>query len=437
MLASIRSNHLTRMRTGASLAWLVFALALMILGSGCAAVTNPVAEGIPVRRLPAEYLAKPKEEARTIPLTLLRQQPPDAYRLDAEDTLGIFIEDVVGKKDQVPPLRIPEQGNLPPAVGYPYVVTEEGTLLLPLIKPLQVKGLTIPEVRDAIIKAYTSEKRKILARDPDTGEVVNQVLVSLMRPRTIRVQVDRQDTGAISVGSGSVTNSKRGSGASVDLPAYENDVLTAINRTGGLPGLDAVNEILIERNDPAAKGDPTAPPLVIRIPLRMRDGDVLPFQPSDVILKKGDVVFIEARDTEVYYTAGLLFPRQFVLPRDYDLRVVDAISIANGPLVNGIISQNQLSGQITPSGLGSPSASRVTVLRQTKDNRQIPIIVDLNRALNDPRENIILAAGDVLSMQESPGEAATRYLTTALRYNIIYSFLNQKNLIGTGSATGP
>jgi hypothetical protein len=169
----------------------------------------------------------------------------------------------------------------------------------------------------------------------------------------------------------------------------------------------------------------------------MRDGDVLPFQPTDVILKKGDVVFIEARDTEVYYTAGLLLPRQFVLPRDYDLRVVDAISIAGGPLVNGIISQNNLTGVITPSGLGSPSASRVTVLRQTKGYGQIPIIIDLNRALNDPRENIILAAGDVLVMQESPGEATTRYLTTALRYNIIWSFLNQKNLLGTGNASGP
>jgi protein involved in polysaccharide export with SLBB domain len=427
---------LTRLQADLRFAGLAFALALAVFGSGCAALTNPVAEGIPVKRLPAEYLAKPKDQSRTIPLTLLRQPQPDSYRVDAEDTLGIFIEQVAGQKDQMPPLRLPEQSNLPPAIGFPYVVTEEGALLLPMIKPLMVKGKTIPEVRAAIIKAYTTEKQ-MLAKDKDTGEVVNQVLVSLMRPRTIRVLVIRQDTGAISVGSGSVTNSKRGSGASVDLAAYENDVGTALTRTGGLPGLDAVNEVLIERNDPAAKGDLTAPPQVIRIPLRMREGDVLPFHPNDVVLKKGDVVFIEARDTEVYYTAGLLGPRQFVLPRDYDLRVVDAISISGGPLVNGLISNNNLTGVTVPSGLGSPNPSRVTVLRQVKGYGKIPIIVDLNRALRDDRENIILAAGDVVNMVEAPGEAATRYWTTQLRYNIIWNFLNQTNLFGSAAASGP
>ena len=40
---------------------------------------------------------------------------------------------------------------------------------------------------------------------------------------------------------------ERGTGHLVALPAYENDVLSALARTGGLPGLDAVNEVVIER----------------------------------------------------------------------------------------------------------------------------------------------------------------------------------------------
>src|SRR5205814_9191583 len=40
---------------------------------------------------------------------------------------------------------------------------------------------------------------------------------------------------------------KRGTGAVVSLDAYENDLLHALNATGGLPGLDAKNEILIFR----------------------------------------------------------------------------------------------------------------------------------------------------------------------------------------------
>src|SRR5262249_46416256 len=163
----------------------------------------------------------------------------------------------------------------------------------------------------------------------------------------------------------------------------------------------------------------------------------VPFQSSDVILKTGDIIFIEARDTEVYYTGGLMYPRQFVLPRDLDLRVVDAIALAGGPLVNGGITQNNLSGNIIASGLGSPSPSKVTVLRRTKGNGQISILVDLNKALNDPRENILVQAGDVIILQETVGEAVTRYFTSVFRYNLFGTFSRQGDFIGTSNLSGP
>src|SRR5271170_6286334 len=72
---------------------LVLALLCGMFG-GCAAFSNPVCQGVPVKRLPTEYLASPKDETRPIPLTLLRRQPPDVYRVDVGDTLGIYIEGV-------------------------------------------------------------------------------------------------------------------------------------------------------------------------------------------------------------------------------------------------------------------------------------------------------------------------------------------------------
>ncbi len=224
-------DFLSGLRRRRRLGWLALALTMPILGSGCAAVTNPVGTGVPVRRLPEEYLARPKEETKTIPLTLMGQPQPDAYRLDAEDTLGIYIPGALGEKNQIPPLRLPEQGNLPPAVGFPVVVAEDGTISLPYIKPLNVKGMTVREVRNALVEKYTVEK-KLFQKGQE------EVLVALMRPRTTRVQVVRQDTGAIGFGAGSVTNSRRGSGATIDLPAYENDVLSARqqNRRSARPG---------------------------------------------------------------------------------------------------------------------------------------------------------------------------------------------------------
>ncbi len=242
----------------------LFCLALC----GCAAVTNPVADGVPVRRLPAGYLPPPKEDEKTIPLTLLRQKPPDAYRLDAGDVLGVYIENVLGDKNQPPPVHFSELSNVPPALGYPLPVREDGAVPLPLIGSVEVRGLTIPEAEQRFIKAYTVD-RKLLP--PERAHII----VTLIKPRQYHVLVVRQDSGGATLGAnGTLGNTKRGTGANVDLPAYENDVLNALTRTGGLPGLDAMNEVVIQRNAGTNGGAvpsvpatcPAAPPT--RRPLR-------------------------------------------------------------------------------------------------------------------------------------------------------------------------
>jgi protein involved in polysaccharide export with SLBB domain len=320
-------------------------------------------------------------------------------------------------------------------MGFPVVVGEDGTLPLPQLTPLKVKGMTIAEVRAAVIKAYTVDS-KILQPGKEKGTAAVQILVSLLRPRHVRVQVVRQDSNTPLLPN-ALSATKKGTGAVVDLPAYENDVLNALTRTGGLPGLDAINEITVQRGDPFNATDGKIGQNNVRLPLRVREGESVPFREEDVILKDGDIVFIEARDTEVYYTGGLIPARQFILPRDYDLRVVDAISLAGGPLVNGAQQVNNLEGNVITSGLGSPSPSRVTVLRRTKHNGQVPIAVDLNKALNDPRENIIIQTGDVLIMQETVGEAMTRYFSGVYQLHLINTFSNSKNLFGANSLTGP
>jgi protein involved in polysaccharide export with SLBB domain len=434
----MRAVHLTLMLTNrlrGRAAGLALALAVGMLATGCAAITNPVADGIPVKRLPPEYFATPKEDAKTIPLTLLRQPAPDTHHVDAGDILGIYIGGVTGEKTAIPPVQYPNQITVNPAVGVPAVVAEDGTLPLPLVPPIPVKGLTISQVRDLVVETYTV-KYKIINQGKEKGTTAAQVLVSLIRPRQVRVQVVRQDSGTVTIAPGVVGNTRRGTGTTVDLPAYENDVLNALNRTGGLPGLDAINEVIIQRDEAAKPGD-RGKLQVVRIPLRMREGEQVPFQPADVILKTGDILFIESRDTEVFYVGGLMAPRQFVLPRDLDIRVVDAIIQGGGPIVNGGITQNNLSGNIIASGLGSPSPSKVTVLRRTKGHGQVSIVVDLNKALNDPRENILVQAGDVIIMQETVGEAITRYWTSVFRFNFFDIFSKQGDFLGTFNSNLP
>ena len=158
---------------------------------------------------------------------------------------------------------------------------------------------------------------------------------------------------------------KRGTGSNLELPAYENDLLNALTRSGGMPGLDAKNEVLIFRGSGKGAADRLAAGQllqqcpnprrlsaalggdnvqVLRIPLRVPPGTPVNFKPEDIILKSGDIVLVPAHDTEVFYTGGLLIPGQYPLPRDYDLDVVSAISLIRGTLMNGGLNANNFTG---------------------------------------------------------------------------------------------
>ena len=68
---------------------------------------------------------------------------------------------------------------------------------------------------------------------------------------------------------------------------------------------------------------------------------------------------------------------------------------------------------------------------------QINIRVDLNKALRDPRERVLIQPGDIIVLQDTPGEAFAQYFTTTFRLNLAGTFLRQRDAIGTGSFSGP
>jgi len=411
------------------------------LSSGCAALTNPIADGIPVRRLPPELLAKPKDPEQSIPLNLLGVARPDTYRLGPHDVLGVWIEGVLGEKTlaipiQYPPPTISGQRVLAgiPAAGYPVPVQEDGKITLPFIDPVFVQGMSVAEARKAIRQALIDQK--ILAEGKD------RVLVDLMQPRYYQVVVIRQESPAFTLGpqgaQGLTSTTRRGTGHVVELPAYENDLLHALAQTGGLPALDDYNEVIIYRNvrvhgDSKAlarqlenlAGKAAATQLAglgaeaIHVPLRTPAGEPFPLKPEDVVLHSGDVVYLEARDKDVFYTGGLLPSGEHVLPRDRDLNVVEALAQVRGPLLNGAYGTNTLAGNLIQPGIGQPSPNLLVVLRPVAGAGQVPIRIDLNRALQDSRERILVKAGDVLILQETPSYALARFASqTLVNFNI-------------------
>jgi protein involved in polysaccharide export with SLBB domain len=479
-------------------------LALTLL-PGCAAFTNPVANGIPVRLLPNELLAESREGFEQTPLSLLRQQPPEVYRLAKGDILGVYIEGVLGSSDTPPPVNLPESGELPPAIGYPIPVRNDGTITLPLVGALQVEGLTVEEAERKVMRAYRTGAKNTGGEKAGPGEAgkappaspeapavqpqdnvgdapgggaepapeeqsflraENQILVTLMRPRHMRVLVIREDSqdrqialrneSLLGLGTTQTTigGSYRGVGQVLELPAYENDVLNALARTGGLPGLETTQEVIIQRGYWNEKADPTGACLdpasldqvtegsnrrrVTHIPLRLRPGQPLAFGPGDIILENGDIVTVRARKPQFFYTGGLLPANEHPLPNDYDLTVLEAVLKARGPIFSGGVNTSyNLNGSLIGAGVGNPSPNLLAVLRQTPHVGQVTIRVDLDEAARDPRQNLLVQAGDVLILQESPDQAATRYFTQVFQLNLFTRFLNRADATGTTSLSLP
>ena len=403
---------------------LLLAIAAAMSG-GCAALTNPVADGVPVSRLPAEVLGRPKSEMRAVPLTLLRQREPDVYRLDRGDVLAIVADEIIAPGNQPPPVRLPDQAGSDAAVGYPVPVNEDGTISLPKLPPIPVKGLSITEAEAAVRDFATGKRGGVELVKPGA----TRISVQLLQKRTFEVLVVREDAATqTTIGgvNGPVyTGGKRGNGFTLRMQAYENDLLRALNASGGMPGLDAKNEVVILRGRyDAANPDKNR----TRIPLRVYPEQPLTLKESDIVLNDGDIVYIEGREAEVYYTAGIIGGGQYILPRDYDLRVIQAIAQVRGPLINGGFSQNAFVANSVNAGLGTPSPSLVTVLRSLPDGRQIPIRVNLNKAFQDPRENILIMPGDVLVQQERPGEAIGRYLTQTFRVTTAVQSIRSRSI---------
>ncbi len=447
-------RHTEQIKTGAAgyrdsspSRWAVLSVSLAViccLQTGCMSLFSPI-NGVPAHRLPPQFLAPAKNDLVEIDYSRLRQPAPLERLVDAGDILGIYIEGVMGDEGEQPPVNLPQPGSdLPPSIGYPYLVRDDGTLSLPLIPPVPVKGLTLPQIEKVVRRAYTEDNQFL---NPDQARIT----VTLMKLRTYRVTVMRQDGGFVrqQVGrnGGMVTSDQITRGYTLDLPAYKNDIMTALAETGGLPGMDAKAEVKILRSSlldqrkrdefvkkwyQAEIGDPCLcrPPLpddpaVLRIPLRLPPGETPSFNPEDIILQEGDIVLIEGREREVFYTGGLLGGGEFPLPRDYDLDVIGAMSIVGQGVANpsaggnGNVSRGVGGGGFGVNSIGGIPPGQLFILRKTPCNGQVTIAVDLNRAINNPAARPLVQAGDYLVLMYKPEEELLNFgLGTFFTYGI-------------------
>lgn len=422
-----------------------FRLQLSLLLSVCACATGcQTISGIPVSRVPREILATElKDDFQDISMLRLRQDEPEYYALGPGDVLGLLIVKPNTDEEDAPPIvHFPEDGTLPPAVGVPTPIREDGTISVPLIPPVNVEGLSLTEAEAKLQQAYLGGAAPKLL--PGT-----QIGLNMIRKRVVRVLVIREESGGVA------DVSKRGTGHTIELPAYENDLLNALSRTGGFPGVDAENEILIYRglfvdgyqSDQAATSrlvqtcleceDPCFcdespqpdPPTVTRVPLRYHPTRPPTFTQEDIILQNGDIVIIRSRDTETFYTAGLLGGGEHLLPRDKDLDVLGAIAIAGGPIGQIGTGIGAVGGGGRGGGMGGGGGrgggycqpTEVLIMRELPCGDQIVIEVDLDEALQDPSQRVIIKPNDVILLRYKVSEEISNVLLSLIQFNFLFS----------------
>lgn len=448
---------------------ITMAVAASGLTTGCTSLSGSHGvTGIPVSRVPRALLdSDRKDDYEDISFLRLRQDPPEFYALGPGDVLGIDIagitsvdpklrafEEVAGTGRQgsggqaFAQVHYHEDSSLPPAVGLPIAVREDGSIVLPHAGVLKVEGMSLIEAQKAVEDAYYRGENRYFKVDPGE-EVDGKVSVTMIHRRTVRVLVIREESG----GEADVT--KRGTGDVVDLPAYENDVLHALSETGGMPGLDAKNEVIIMRglyeqginydnimsqacvqNCHDCQDDPCFcnerelpdPPNMTRIPLRFHPTSPPTFSQEDVLLGDGDIVIIRSRDRETFYTAGLLGGGEFPLPRDKDLDVIGAIAIAGGPLGRGSngISTVGVAGGRGGGGQGAfCEPSEVLVVRDLPCGNQITLKVDLDRAMTNRSERILIQPGDIVLLRYTLKEEIGNLVLGLLPSYLIGNGLNR------------
>jgi protein involved in polysaccharide export with SLBB domain len=369
---------------------------------------------------------------------VLGQPKPVPRLLAPGDLISVYIEGVLPSGvTQIPvferaetftQIYYPPEGSIRgPSFGVPLEVAEQGTITLPIIGEFQVAGKSLVQVSQEITRAYVD--RQILKPGRE------KTFLTLIKEGVRRVTVLREDTPSKQptlLGLQDVPYAKIGNGQVVDLAVYQNDVLHAIAASGGLPGIDSTQEVfVIRRQDPklfrarqvaeqpeslprdGIEGKVTIAELgrtdAIRIPLALCPGEAITFSPDDVILQDGDTVYIPKRE-EYFYTAGLLPGRRVPLPRDHDVDILQAITLASGNFG-------------TPTGItGLGPGNHVTpslavVIRKQPNGPQQLIRVDLHKALLDPTERVVIRPDDIVLLQYRPTEAALNMILNVFSYS--------------------
>lgn len=332
-------------------------MVFVCLSAGCS--TLP-AEKYSYNDLPVAYVAARRANPHTIDLTRLASSSKKSDVIDKGDVLKVSIAAGLSSKE---------------TISIPVRVQENGMAQLPVIGPVPLAGMDVESAEAAIVAACMEQE---LYRNP-------HVTVTIEKQRTNRVMV----VGAVEKPD------------IYELPRGNSDLLAAIVAAGGLSKEAGT---IVEIRNPVAPGEEGEP---ARIADDERDGvsaaghstvgsramkslrvDLVSATRSGAgsyRIEDGGVVHVEKRDPEPVFVQGLVRkPDRYEYPVAEELRLLGAISMAGG--------------------VSNPVADKIYVIRRKPNsNDTIVITLKLSDAKRNEQANLLLAPGDVVSVEQTPG----------------------------------
>jgi polysaccharide biosynthesis/export protein len=365
--------------------WRQVLLAALLGLSGCRTAAYRAAN------LPVQLQARTARHTNEINLAGMSSQGTGSSQIGPGDLVEITIASGNSQEESDP-----IQGR----------VSQDGKVMVPLMGEISVAGM---EPFDAGERIAAVAVERGIYRQPSvvlkvTEQAVNHVTVlgAVKEPGVLALPRGSSDLLSAVAAAGGLTED-----ASTQVEVLRHNspsFLAGSNEAEGKVALASYEKPTSATPPPGAesareaRNAPNSPPAaqMERIDLAAAN----PRHKTDYTLKDRDVVMVRPEEKRMIHVAGLVnTPNQFELPTNQDVHVLDAIAMAGG--------------------VKSPVADKVYVIRQMEGMSKPAVIeVSLSKAKKDGKENLLLASGDLVSVESTYLTSTVEAMSTFFRVGL-------------------
>jgi polysaccharide biosynthesis/export protein len=337
-------------------------LGILLAGSGCASRVYRA------DALPPDLVAPPALDLETVNLSGLTDRSVSAEVIQTGDVLDVtMVNDFTTLKTTTTPVR----------------VAEDGSVLVPLVGPMVVGGMEVEQAEKLVNSESISRG---IFRTPCINLAMKQCR---LRTVTVLGAVNKPGSHELPRGSTSLM------AAIVAAEGLSKDAGTAIEIRHTDSRANTADAMASQASYPPGAPSNAAEPQVLMVDLAAASAGAV--RVPD--LRDGDVVHVAKRTLRPIYVLGLVRkPGDFAYPTDKEIRVLDALAMAGGcsnPVAENILIIRQVAG--------APEPARISVSIQAAKNG---------------RDNLVLAPGDTVSIEQTPATMVVDVVQTFFRVSL-------------------